>query len=235
MDDEIKMELEELKPVKTKLMSWLKSMCECSPSDIDLSELEKLTDAVKDIAETKEKCLEGAYYKTVVEAMENGDTSFDEDERFGYNSNRRSSGRYAPKGTGDMTMGYPMRYLPRVPDYDINDYMGYSISGQNGSNYSNTNRSSVNRSNSGGRYGYELDDFFDPRYGEAYNRYRIAKRHYTESNSDADRLEMDEHAVEHMNDLLSSAREIYKSSTPELRKKFMEDLNNMRTSLSSMS
>lgn len=69
------------------------------------------------------------------------------------------------------------------------------------------------------------------RYGETYHEYLDARKHYTESKSQSDKDEMEMHANEHLMDMMTSVREIYKSADPEMRKqvktsltKFVSDL-----------
>lgn len=66
-----------------------------------------------------------------------------------------------------------------------------------------------------------------PRYGQAYNDYQSAKRHYTTTNSQTDRDEMIRHANEHIADTMETVREIYKSSDPDLKKRIKTDLTKL--------
>lgn len=237
MDKESEVYLDRIKKLSDKTLDLLEQIfsSDLSSREAHADEIGEVVDYLKDFAEAKKCCLEACYYNTLIEAMKNGeDYEAEDEERYGYNVNRRSSGRYAPRGTGDMTMGYPIYEKPyiRTPNYDLRDLMGYSNQSRSDTS---TRGNMTSRTNSGNRYGYnDMDEYFDPRYGEAYNRYRIAKRHYHDSNSDVDKDEMDERATEHMNDLMSSAREIYKSSTPEMRKKIKEDFTGLMNSFSSM-
>lgn len=64
----------------------------------------------------------------------------------------------------------------------------------------------------------------DERYGKSYHEYKNAKRHYTETNSATDKEMMNLHANEHLNDSLTTLRDIWKSADPELKKRMKADL-----------
>lgn len=66
-----------------------------------------------------------------------------------------------------------------------------------------------------------------PRYGQAYNEYQSAKRHYTMTNSQTDKDEMTRHANEHVADTMETVREIYKSADPDLKKRIKTDLTKL--------
>lgn len=86
---------------------------------------------------------------------------------------------------------------------------------------------------SGGSYMVDPDMYsehssnWDSRYGDAYNKYRASRKHYTESKSAADKLEMDEHANEHINDTIATMKEIYKSADPDMRKRMKENVQKL--------
>ena len=68
---------------------------------------------------------------------------------------------------------------------------------------------------------------YDDRYGRSYNEYRDAKRHYTESHSMTDKNEMDQHAREHVDSMISSMREIWEEADPELRRRMKDDMTRL--------
>lgn len=239
---DIEMKLKDICCLEDRLVEICKSeVCLAKP---DFCGMGEVVDMVKDLAEAEEKHWKAEYYKSIVKAMEKEE----EDERYGYNPNRTASGRYASTGYGNRTRGGRMGFnpddimmlnepyvhmLPRQIQ-NVNDhFMGYD--GNNSNNSSSTGGMSSQSSssgNNGGRYGYtpynNSNPDFDPRYGEAYNRYKIAKRHYHDTNNTSDKEEMDTHAKEHMMDLMSSAEEIYTSSNnPELKKKIKDDLTKL--------
>lgn len=237
---EFKTKIKEICDLKEKLISDIKESYSngCYEGNIEIAG--EIVDMIKDYCEIEKNAWESKYYETLIDAMGKSESeSMSDDERFGYNYNRRSNGEYARRGTGDMTMGYPYY---RMPNYSVSDLMGYSNNGNSGRSYSNSNNSSYsnngnsgysNNGNSGGsnsnsRYGYgQLDDYFDPKYGESYNRYRIARRHYHDSNSDSDKEEMNDYAKDSVNDAMNSMKEIYRNSSPEMKKRVKEDLTKM--------
>lgn len=56
---------------------------------IDVSEMGKLADIVKDLAEAEKSCWEAEYYRTVTESMEDGSMGYDQT---GYQGQRGSQG-----------------------------------------------------------------------------------------------------------------------------------------------
>ena len=200
-----------------------------SVNDLDTKDCAEVADMIKDLAEAEKACMEACYYETIVKAMEKADEDDDDDGRMGYNSRHYANGRFAPKGRGarmgyipDMMMQYPYIY-GYVNDPDFEDEMrhrkmGYQPSGAG------------NRSQSGSRMGYEdeawdMDD--DPKQTREYNEYKRAKRHYTESKSPADKQQMDEHAMKHLNQSIDSFREMWKDADPNMRKRIKADLTNL--------
>lgn len=197
-------------------------------ANMDTKEAGEVVDMIKDLAEAEKYCLEACYYESIVKAMHEAGED-DEDGRMGYNSRHYANGRFAPKGRGsrmgympDMMMQYPYIY-GYVNDPDFEDEMrhrkmGYQPSGAG------------NRSQSGSRMGYEdeawgMDD--DPKQTREYNEYKRAKRHYTETKSPADKQQMDEHAMKHLNQSIDSFREMWKDADPNMRKRIKADLTNL--------
>lgn len=71
----------------------------------------------------------------------------------------------------------------------------------------------------------------DPRYGMAYNEYRIARKHYTETHSAADKEEMEHHITEHVSDTISTMMDIYRAADPELKKRIKADFSKLVTDM----
>ncbi len=175
--------------------------------EVDGKELGELVDMVKDMAETKRNCWEACYYESVVEAMEEHDfedeNAIMESGRRGYNRNRRSSGRYAPSGTGDMTAGY-MPYLDKMDRMRGNMNTGaYPLHYDDGV-------AGYNGSGNGRMKEYQ--------YGKAFGEYEDARRHYTESKSLEDKNHMNDKALEHVNQSMMTLREIWKNADPAIKK-----------------
>lgn len=193
--------------------------------DLDTKDCAEVADMIKDLAEAEKACMEACYYETIVKAMEKADED-DDDGRMGYNSRHYANGRFAPKGRGtrmgympDMMMQYPYIYgYVNDPDFEDNMQnrrMSYQPSGAG------------NRSQSGSKMGYDdwdRDPDDDPKQSREYNEYKRAKRHYTESKSPADKQQMDEHAMKHMNQAIDSFREMWKDADPTMRKRMKADL-----------
>lgn len=156
----------------------------------------------------------------------------EEGARYGYNPNRYSSGRYAPTGRG--TRGYrPYEDLDMIDAWakDLDDNgmryrMGFNAGGRSGVKMSDAIRSGGSHMVDPDMYS-EHSSNWDSRYGDAYNKYRTSRKHYTESKSAADKLEMDEHANEHINDTIATMKEIYKSADPDMRKRMKENVQKL--------
>lgn len=70
-----------------------------------------------------------------------------------------------------------------------------------------------------------LDKRNEPtRYGKSYDDFKMAKKHYTTTNSLIDKDEMDMRAMEHISDMMMTVREIWKASDPELKAKIKNNL-----------
>lgn len=168
--------------------------------EIDTHEAYEIVDMIKDLAETE-------YYCKVTEAMEKADYGYDEEfGPMGYNSNRSArTGRYM-SGSGYRPMvdqePYIREYLEH-PNQRINwNAMGYTPESMNETNQNN-------------------------RYGMAYDNYRTARRHYTATKSETDKLEMKEHANKHLMETVATLREIWDHAEPDMRKRMKSDLQNL--------
>jgi len=62
------------------------------------------------------------------------------------------------------------------------------------------------------------------RYGLAYEEYKEARKHYTETKSETDKEEMDMHIREHLSDTLSTVMDMYRAADPDLRKRIKADI-----------
>lgn len=192
--------------MKEMLTSCMKSAIDRGIEKIDTKEAGEIVDMIKDLAMTEKYCWEKKYYEAVVEAMEEGN-----EPAYGYNTSRYSNGRYAPKGSGHM--GY-RPYMDQEPY--INGYL-------NDPDFKNKMRM--------GYIDEQYRDNGDGRYGKAYNEYRMAKKHYTETNSMTDKEEMNMHANEHVNDMITTVRDIWKGADPDLKKKMKNDIQNLMSEM----
>lgn len=192
--------------MKEKLTGCMKSAIDTGIEKVDTKEAGEIVDMIKDLAMAEKYCWEKKYYKAVVEAMEEGN-----EPTYGYNHYRYSNGHYAPKGSGHMGYRPYMDQEPYINGYlndpDFKDKM---------------------------RMGYideQYRDNGDGRYGKAYNEYRMAKKHYTETNSMTDKEEMNMHANEHVNDMITTVRDIWKGADPDLKKKMKNDIQNLMSEM----
>lgn len=222
---------EKFDELKEEFMSTLcAAMKSRGLESMDTKEVGEAVDIIKDFSEAKKYCMEALYYQKVTEAM----LSYEE-PRYGYNPNRYSSGRYAPKGMGtrgyiDGNLGYVMN---PVYDEDWNS-TGYSSSNsRDGSMTSGrSNRGGNNGGNSGQSMGYsdwhmQPNEDYDQRYGKSYNEFCKDRRYYTVTKSDEEKRKMDKHAEEHVQDIVVSVKDIWKDADPNLRKHMKDSLSKL--------
>jgi hypothetical protein len=89
---------------KNKILEYMgKSLEKYGPDKMNVDEIGKLADAIKDMAEAEKACWEAEYYRSVTEAMDGQGYTPDmmgyqgqggNRGRMGYNRNRDSMGRY---------------------------------------------------------------------------------------------------------------------------------------------
>lgn len=199
--------VDEIGDLKKRICEVAKSAMDRGVENVNAAELGEVVDMIKDLAEAEEKCMKACYYESVVCAMkkaeEDGDTEWDSD-RMGYDNWRYpSSGRFASKGHGSR-MGY---VDPMMMDRPEEFRMGYD--GERSSTSSGNSSSSMS-----GRSGY----------GDEYYKYRMARKHYTETKSMTDKEEMDSHANMHMNEAISTMKDIWREADPNLRKQMKAQL-----------
>ena len=205
---------DKLDEMKKTLCRWVERAISSGESNVNAAELGAAVDMIKDIACAQKDIWESCYYKTVVDAMKEGEEEGGwENHRMGYNPNRNSLGQYS--------RGYehPRTDIMRWPE----TMMGYSPSGAG------------TRSQSGSRMGYEdvyarmmpPESEDSERYGREFGRYRQARRHYTETKSPEKKREMEEHAEHHMNEAIATFKEIWREADPELRQKMKTDLTKL--------
>lgn len=95
--------VEKIAEDKNRILEYMgKSLEKYGPDKMNVEEIGKLADAVKDMAEAEKACWEAEYYRSVTEAMESQGYTPDMmgyqgqggQGRMGYNRNRDSMGRY---------------------------------------------------------------------------------------------------------------------------------------------
>lgn len=197
---ELEVKMTEIQKMKDSLVTLMQAEIAKGLTENDIMPAGQVIDMIKDLASAEKNCAEAKYYCTVVKAMEeHGEDDWDE-EGMGYNPNRSSrTGRYTSRGGRSGRMGYPYPWHRR--DEPPIEPMGYDPER---------------------RVGKEMWE--DPRYGENFNRWRYAKRHYTETHSMEDRDEMKHHAGRHLSDTVDTLNEIWNDADPELRVKMKREL-----------
>lgn len=202
--DDMENKVRSICEMKETLMTATKAKLAEGVACVDYHEMGAAIDMIKDLAEAEKSCLEACYYKTVVEAMKEGE---DDEPLLGYTKPKiRANLRYKPmvdqepyvdqyierrggRMMDDMRMGYPDEMPPR---YDM-------------------------REKGEGEH----------RYGKAYREYQTARRHYTTSNSPTDKEEMTTHANEHVADTIATIRDIWRTADPDLKKRMKADFSNL--------
>lgn len=205
--EEVMAEMAELKEIKKTLTSWLREEVNHGKECFDTKTCGDVSDIIKDAAETVKECYEAMYYKTVIEAMEAGkEPTYGGEEIYGYNSRHMANGKFAKAGRGHVVSGY-MPYVDEEPYINAylhdptfqnrmrNDSMGYNNEGR------------MDRSE----------------HGEIYDKYRTARRHYQDTNSKADKDEMDKQCMNYMNHTVKHLKAMWADADPMLKKRLKED------------
>lgn len=225
----VEAEVEDMKHIAKTLTSWLKEEVNNGKECFDTKSTGDVSDIIKDMKEAIKSCYEACYYKTVIEAMEDGEEPAYGEGSYGYNHRHMANGQFASAGRGRYVSGYnPGPYMNQMPYIDgylhdpmFEERMGYS---NNYSTGGNSGGSSSNRSNSGnsgsGRSGYRMNNSED---GEIYDNYRDARRHYQHSKTAEDKAKMEEHCMSYMNHTLENLRHIWKEADPSLKAKVKKD------------
>lgn len=221
---EVKAKVEEICKLKDSLIDITKAHFTQGLEGVDTAEAGAVIDMIKDLADAEKNCWKAAYYKSIVCAMEEAEESGESPwmDRAGYDHWRYSNGHYAPKGHGHYTkrVGYvpPMNW----PTYS-DPWMDPT---------SDFGRNMMNE-----RLGYVMDPNY-VKMGETqkmgathYDKYKDARRHYTESHSKQDREMMDSHASGHMMETIETVKDIWRDATPELKKKMKSDLSSLMSEM----
>lgn len=177
--------------------------------------LKAYVEMIKCLAEAEKECQEADYYESVVDAMENSDMGYP--TRMGYNPNRNRKGQYSDgrgRNRGSRTG-------------DDSSSWGDSDSGNSRMGYTPDPYSRMMMDEDD--WDDDIED--DRRYGKSFSRFRKAKRHYTESHSEKDRMKMEERANEAVMESMTTLREIWANADPELRKRMKTDLASLTASL----
>lgn len=91
--------LKDICDLKDRLIDYTKNHFNMGLDKVDTKEAGDVVDMIKDLAEAEEKIVKACYYKTIIEAMKNGDPyGYRMPDRdtgvYGYNHHRDSMGRF---------------------------------------------------------------------------------------------------------------------------------------------
>ena len=217
-----------------KIMECVKSKVESRGIDNvsyeEVKELGEWVDIAKDIV---------CYDKDMrlIEAMDEEEKYGDMDYRMGYRG-RNSRGRFVHRTGRGRSAGYTPfvppfmmggEYEDGYPDMYGDYRMGYSGGKNSGSgNYVRTGNTDENMySDSYGRSGYSNEKHGDSRYGESYNDYRKARRHYSETKSPEHQKEMKEKIGEVFDDMEAITVDMVKDMSAEDKQKYKVKLQQM--------
>lgn len=232
--------MKELLKIKDKLIDAVTMEFSKGIEAVDVAEMGAVIDMIYDIAKAEKNCYEAEYYKTVIEAMEEAE---EEHERYGYTRYPKPMPWYKPMVDHEP---YIDAYLDN-PEYGENMRMGYtgnrgggtrggrSGGRSGGSGNSNSTGGNTGGGYSGGRSGYteeygeeeRTEMMRDMRYGKPFQDYRMSKKHYTQSKSQADKNEMTSHANEHIADMIATTREMWKDADGDLKKQMKASLTGL--------
>lgn len=167
--------------------------------------------------------------------------------RMGYDNYRYASGRYAPKGHGHYVGRHGFVPMMMPTTYDDDDMLAQQMWGGDRMGYpGNSNAMRGDRAGRGSmgpsmRSGYveglgpegqyDGDDFRGSKHGKAYDRFDMARRHYTESKSPEDKREMDASAKEHVMGTVETMKDIWKDADPTLRAEMKTHLSNLMSQM----
>lgn len=222
-----------------KIMECVKSKVEARGIDNvsyeETKELGEWVDIAKDIV---------CYDKDMrlIEAMDEEEKYGEMEYRMGYRG-RDSRGRFVHRPGRGRSAGYTPFMPPFMmgeeyeDEYEYpemyGDYrMGYSggrggNSGGGRSGGSGNSGNSSGQGNNSGSYGYSERERGGSRYGESYDDYRKARRHYSETKSPEHQKEMREKIGEVFDDMESITIDMVKDMTPEDKQKYQLKLQKM--------
>lgn len=222
---------EDLMGLFEKLVCQMKTEPEC----VDIKEAGELADMIKDLSEASEKCMKQKYYEMLICDMMGTDEDMEQVGRMGYDHWRyKSSGHYAPKGRGEYSAhigamhGGRHGYIPDPDHWEDERMPGRHI---HAPYYYDADMKPM---------GYPMDPKMnaemmkidhDMRHGEAYNRYKGAKRHYTESHDETHKMEMNQHIAESAKDSIMAMKDMWQDASPETRKSMKNALEGLLTEM----
>ena len=209
---------------------FAEKIMECVKSKVETRGIDNVSyDEVKEIGEWVDIAKDIVCYDKdmrIIEAMDEEEKYGDMDYRMGYRG-RDSKGRFVHRSGIGRSAGYTP-YVHMIPpfmdgmydEYDgmmPEDYrMGYSDGrGGRSGNYGGSEHSE-NAGNRGGS-----------RYGESYDDYRKARRHYTETHSAEHQKEMRDKISEVFDDMETITVDMVKDMSPEDKQRYKVKLQQM--------
>lgn len=209
---------------------FAEKIMECVKSKVETRGIDNVSyDEVKELGEWVDIAKDIVCYDKdmrIIEAMDEEEKYGDMDYRMGYRG-RDSKGRFVHRSGRGRSAGYTpyVHMMPPFMDGMYDEYdgmmpedyrMGYSDGrGGRSGNYGGSEHSE-NVGNRGGS-----------RYGESYDDYRKARRHYTETKSPEHQKEMREKIGEVFDDMESITIDMVKDMTPEDKQKYQLKLQKM--------
>lgn len=192
---------EKLECLETQLLDEVKAQFAMGLPCVNTEEAGKVIDMIKDLASAKKNAWKACYYKTVTAAME----EYDGIERHyadgvPYDDRMADADDWDPKRHYDHWRYSSGRYAPKGHGHYVKSYVP------------------------------EMDPMMDKLRGDEHrwsthlDKYRDAKRHYTETHNKEDKQKMDEHAKHHMDEVESSVKEMWDTADPTLRAEIKKDL-----------
>lgn len=209
---------------------FAEKIMECVKSKVETRGIDNVSyDEVKEIGEWVDIAKDIVCYDKdmrIIEAMDEEEKYGDMDYRMGYRG-RDSKGRFVHRSGRGRSAGYTpyVHMMPPFMDVMYDEYdgmmpedyrMGYSDGrGGRSGNYGGSEHSE-NVGNRGGS-----------RYGESYDGYRNARRHYTETHSPEHQKEMRDKISEVFDDMETITVDMVKDMSPEDKQKYKVKLQQM--------
>ena len=208
-------------------------------SDFNKMTREEL-DELKDWACVMKDLTEYDINKRGIEAMDEAEQEEKFYGRMGYRGRDSRTGRFVHRSGRGRSAGYtPYLHMMEdgMDDYDMYDEMPYPMTGYR-MGYTDGNRSgNMENSSSSGSYfgnygggnsrsGYE--SMRQPsRYGEAYDRYKDSRRHYTENPTPEYQQKMKENADDVFDDIEELAKKMYSEADANDKAKFKQKMTQL--------
>lgn len=204
----------------------VKKAIECETYDVNV--IGGIIDMVKDLADAEKNARIAKAMQTEEEDEEAEEKYFlrmfidkmgEDDGRRFYDQWRYKSGRFAPKGRGTrrgyrpyihmMEDGYEDEYeFPKMMNYR----MGYHMDDMRHDERKD---------------GMMHDEHEGSRYGKSYDKYRMAKRHYTKSQNPEEQKKMRESIAEVFDDMEDITVDMAKDMSPEEKQKYRKKLQDV--------